>query len=89
MAKKKEKELSLLTEEQEKELQLLTDEISDFAINVVDDYKNNPSEISGSIIELNENSPYLYDWIKGDGWKKVMTHIPEELIQKKDKNDTE
>ena len=65
-----------LTKEQKEELQKLTKELSNFASDVVEDYKENPSEISGSVIEINENSPFLYEWLKGDKWKRVLTHIP-------------
>ena len=78
-----------LTKEQKAELQLLTDELVSIAGDVKDDYEEIPSEISGSVVEINENSPYLYDWLEGDKWKRVLTHIPEELIKKKDKDETE
>ena len=78
-----------LTKEQEEELQEMVSELSDFASDVVGDYKENPSEISGSTIEINENSPYLYDWLEGDKWKRVLSHIPEELFNNKDKDETE
>ena len=78
-----------LTKKQKEELQKLTDEMSDLANDVVTDYKEVPSEISGSVIEVSENSPYLYDWLKGDRWKRVLSHVPEELPNKKDEDDTE
>ena len=59
---------------------------------VVEDYKLNPSEISGSVVEINENSPFLDEEFKGDGWKKVIRCSVEEaisIIKNKDKNDTE
>ena len=59
---------------------------------VVEDYKLNPSEISGSVVEINENSPFLDEEFKGDGWKKVIRGSVEEaisIIKNKDKNDTE
>ena len=48
-----------LTKEQIKQLQELTDEIMDEAKEVVKDYSENPSEMSGSTIQVHENSPYL------------------------------
>jgi len=48
-----------LSKKQQKELQKLTDEITQEAKNVRLDYKKNPSEISGSIIQIHENSPYI------------------------------
>ena len=59
---------------------------------VVEDYELNPSEISGSVVEINENSPFLDEEFKGDGWKKVIRGSVEEavaMIKNKDKNDTE
>ena len=78
-----------LTEKEKGELQELVNELSDFASDVVEDFKKNPSEISGSVIEINENSPYLYDWLKGDKWKRVLTDIPGELFNKKDEDASE
>ena len=48
-----------LTKKQREELQKALDEIMREAKNVVKDYTNNPSEISGSIIQIHEDSPYL------------------------------
>ena len=59
---------------------------------VVEDYELNPSEISGSVVEINENSPFLDEEFKGDGWKKVIRGSVEDaisMIKNKDKNDTE
>jgi len=51
----------LLTKKQQELLKRLADEIMGLAVDVVDDYQNNPSEISGSIIQVHENSPILDD----------------------------
>ena len=48
-----------LTKKQEEELQKLTDDIIQDAKKVRLDYKENPSEISGSITQIHENSPFL------------------------------
>ena len=61
------------------------------SVEVVEDYNLNPSEISGSTIQINENSPFLDEEFKGDGWKRVIRGSVEEaisMIKKKDKNDT-
>ena len=50
-----------LTKEQIKQLQELTDEILEEAKEVVKDYSENPSELSGSVIQVHENSPYIAD----------------------------
>ena len=74
-----------LTKEQKEKLQKLTDEIIDSATGVFEDYQSNPSELSGSIIQIHESSPFLQKWLKGDKWKKVLNYIP----FKSKKNDTE
>ena len=51
--------MSLLNEEQKKELQKLADEVLREARLVVDDFNNNPSEESGSIIQVHQDSPLL------------------------------
>ena len=48
-----------LTKKQIKELEKLTKDMVGEAKKVVKDYKENPSEISGSVIMVHENSPYL------------------------------
>ena len=48
-----------LTKEQKEELEKLQKEILDEAKKVVDDYVDNPSEISGSTINIHQNSPFL------------------------------
>ena len=48
-----------LTKEQREELEKLKNEILDEAKKVVNDYVDNPSEISGSTINIHQNSPYL------------------------------
>ena len=81
-----------LTKKQKEELQKLTEELMNLSTEVVEDYKLNPSEISGSVVEINENSPFLDEEFKGDGWKKVIRGSVEEaisIIKNKDKNDTE
>jgi hypothetical protein len=51
--------MSNLTKEQKKELQKYIDEITKEAKALVKDYVKNPSDISGSIIQIHENSPFL------------------------------
>ena len=80
-----------LTKKQKEELQRLTDELMNLSTEVVEDYELNPSEISGSVIEINENSPFLDGEFKGGGWKKVIRGSVEEaisMIKNKDKNDS-
>ncbi len=62
----------------EKELERLKKEILDEAKKVVDDYVDNPSEISGSTISIHQNSPFLDEdeegepLFSGSRWKHVI-----------------
>ena len=62
----------LLTKKQKEELQKLTDKLLNDAKSVVDDYERNPSEISGSVIAIHENSPFMEEMYRGDRWKHVV-----------------
>ena len=55
-----------LTKEQQKELEMLVTEIEAEAIQMKIDYENNPSEMSGSIVVVHEESEYLdeEEWLK-------------------------
>ena len=48
-----------LTKEQQKELEKLSNDILDEAKKVVEDYVKNPSEASGSVVSIHQNSPFL------------------------------
>jgi DNA integrity scanning protein DisA with diadenylate cyclase activity len=50
-----------LNEEQQLELLKLSKEIAREAKLMVDDYAKNPSELSGSLIEIHQDSPFLED----------------------------
>ena len=72
-----------LSKKEKEELQKLTDEITEEAKNVVEDYVKNPSEISGSVIQIHEDSPFIDERIPdGRGWKKVLKGLSEEDIEK-------
>ena len=80
-----------LTKKQKEVLQRLTDELMNLSTEVVEDYELNPSEISGSVIEINEKSPFLDGEFKGGGWKRVIRGSVEEaisMIKNKDKDDS-
>ena len=80
-----------LTKKQKEELQKLADEIMNLSAEVVEDYKLTPSEISGSTVQINENSPFLDEEFKGEGWKKVIRGSVEEaisMIKNEDKDDS-
>ena len=65
-----------LTKKQKKELQRLTDEIMNLSTEVIEDYEKMPTELSGSITQINENSPFLNERFKDESWKKVIKNIP-------------
>ena len=62
----------------EKELERLKKEILDEAKKVVENYVDNPSEISGSTINIHQNRPFLDEDDKGEPafsgsrWKHVL-----------------
>ena len=61
-----------MKKKQQEELQKALDEIMEEAKNVVDDYTKNPSDMSGSVVQINESSPFMDKAYKGDSWKKVI-----------------
>ena len=67
-----------LTKEQKEELEKLQKEIIDEAKKVVEDYVDNPSEISGSTVSIHQNSPFLDDdedgepAFSGSRWKHII-----------------
>ena len=67
-----------LTKEQREELEKLQKEIVDEAKKVVDNYVENPSDISGSVVNIHQNSPFLDDdgegepQFSGSRWTKVI-----------------
>ena len=62
-----------LSKREKEELQKLTNEITQEAKNVVEDYVKNPSEISGSVVQIHEDSPFIDERLPdGKGWKKVV-----------------
>tara|TARA_X000001388_G_scaffold38298_1_gene27039 strand:+ start:816 stop:1040 length:225 start_codon:yes stop_codon:yes gene_type:complete len=73
--------MSLLTDKQKEELQKLADEVLEEAELVVKDYEDNPSDISGSMINIHENSPFLdaddgaEPIFSGSRWVKVIKSV--------------
>ena len=63
---------------EEKELERLKKEIIDEAKKVVENYVENPSDISGSVVNIHENSPFLdmdgedEPLFSGSRWTKVI-----------------
>ena len=67
-----------LTKEQQEELEKLQNEIIDEAKKVVEEYADNPSDISGSVVNIHQNSPFLESdennepTFSGSRWKHVI-----------------
>jgi hypothetical protein len=68
-----------LTKKQLKELTKLAEDITEEAKVLVGDYTENPSDISGSVFHIHENSPYLATELESDEplysgsrWTKVL-----------------
>tara|TARA_Y100001963_G_scaffold157602_1_gene254277 strand:+ start:122 stop:397 length:276 start_codon:yes stop_codon:yes gene_type:complete len=80
MAKKKKEDTNEIPEFDtsaiEESLKGLMDEILTLATDVVDEYKNldlsELADVSGSVINIAENSPFLNEIFQGDAWKKVI-----------------
>ena len=85
------KRKGLLTKVQEKKLDRMVKDMLEIASDVVEEYDDldlsELSELSGSITQINENSPFLDEIFKGDAWKKVIKNIPP--IPKDPKEDKE
>ena len=70
-----------LTKEQREELEKLQKEIIDEAKKVVEDYVDNPTDISGSVVSIHQNSPFLDSnendepKFSGSRWTKVLKSI--------------
>ena len=60
-----------LTKEQLDELKKLANDITDTAKSVVDDYEKNPSQDSGSLIEIHEDSTYMEEKFPGKLWENM------------------
>jgi len=87
---KKEENISGLSKEEREELEKVIREITKEAKKVVEDYTKNPSEISGSVVQVHEDSPFLKDtkstWRKiGDVIEEVMSDLKDKTGDKDDK----
>ena len=64
-----------------KKLEKLKKEILDEAKKVVEDYVDNPSEISGSVVNIHQNSPFLDSdengepIFSGSRWTKILRNL--------------
>ena len=67
-----------LTKEQREELEKLKNEIIGEAKKVVEDYAEHPTDISGSVVNIHQNSPFLDSdedgepLFSGSRWTKVI-----------------
>ena len=67
-----------LTKQQKEELEKLQKEIVNEAKKVVENYVDNPSDISGSVVNIHQNSPFLdtdendEPQFSGSRWTKVI-----------------
>ena len=67
-----------LTKKQKEELEKLQNEIIGEAKKVVENYVDNPSDISGSLVNIHQNSPFLDSnkdgepSFSGSRWTKVI-----------------
>ena len=76
-----------------KQLEQLKKEILDEAKKVVENYVDNPSDISGSVVNIHENSPFMDEMYNETGWKHVIHGDIEDAIKtikktKKNKKNT-
>ena len=73
--------MSLLTDKQKEELRKLADEVLKEAKLVKEDYEKNPSDISGSVVNVHENSPFLDSddnaepVFSGSRWTRVIKNV--------------
>ena len=82
-----------LTKKEQQKLEELVKEITEEAKSVVKDYRDNPSEISGSVVQIHENSPFMDEMYGETGWKHVIHGDIEDAIKtikktKKNKKNT-
>ena len=93
MAKKNKKmELGLLTKKQEKQLQDMVNGMLDVAASVAGEYGDldisELEELSGSLTQINEESPFLDEIFQGESWKRVIKNMEKKSINL-DTEDTE
>jgi translation initiation factor 2B subunit (eIF-2B alpha/beta/delta family) len=79
--------MKTLTEDQQKELEELLKESVEEAKKVKQDYVDNPSEISGSVISIHQDSPFVDERVPDDAnWKHVITAPHNEVLQQMDEH---
>ena len=58
--------------EVKKELDKIMSEMTELAKTVVQDFNENPTDISGSTIQVHEDSPYVDEKYPDKGWNRVI-----------------
>ena len=105
MAKKKKTDIpEILSKEQQDQLQKMVSDMMDIASDVLDEYndvvENDESlgvdidfsdltNLSGSLTQIHQDSPFLDEMLKGDSWKRVIKNIPTVPKPTKEDDDTE
>jgi len=62
-------------EDVKKELDSIIAELTELAKSVAEDFKENPTDISGSIVQIHEDSPYMDESLPDKGWNRVVKNI--------------
>ena len=82
------KKEGLLNKSQLKKLEKMAKDMLDIAANVVEEYEDldlsELSELSSSMTQINENSPFLDEIFEGDSWKKVITNMQDSSKENKE-----
>ena len=61
-----------LKKKQQEELEKMMRDILSDVKDMKKDYEKNPSEISGSVVRVHEDSPFMDETFEGEKWKKVI-----------------
>ncbi len=70
-----------LSDKQKQELDTAWEEVMREARGVVEDYSKNPSELSGSVVHVHEDSPFVDEGLKMSNWNKVIKgNILDEVV---------
>lgn len=91
-------QITELSQEAQRELSKITEELlglakqvkEEFGEDNMDEFDEQMNEMSASITQIHEDSPYLDEIFKGDSWKKVIktgTPIPPIKPMKKEDNE--
>ena len=96
MDKKSIKKIEELTQKQNEKLQKMVNDMLDIAANVIEEYNevtddssdvldmSELSNLSGSLTQIHEDSPFLDELLEGDSWKRVIKNIPQKPKMKED-----